>query len=200
VGSSSATTRPTGRRGVVPTTTTASPAPPPQRPPTTPTAPAVGPAATSGDRDARIDAALAAVHFDWRNLLPGWTLAFLGARSGLQGNTLPGLRRIEIYVRSSFTTGQLAQVIAHEIGHAVDVTYFDDADRQAFNVLRGRVPGAGWWVADGQSDFASGAGDWAESFAAWATGGLGTWASRLGPPPDAAQRAAIGRLVSSAIG
>jgi hypothetical protein len=159
-----------------------------------------GPAGTSGDRDARIDAALASVHFDWRHLLPGWTLAFLGPRSGLQGNTLPGSRRVEIYVRPTFTTGQLAQVIAHEIGHAVDVSYFDDADRRAFNVLRGRDPGAAWWVADGQSDFASGAGDWAESFASWATGGLGTWASRLGPPPDAAQRAAIGRLLSAAIG
>jgi hypothetical protein len=173
--------------------------PPPLRPATTPAARATGPAATSGDRDARIDAALAAVHFDWRHLLPGWTLAFLGPRPGLQGNTLPASRRVEIYVRSSFTTGQLAQVIAHEIGHAVDVTYFDDADRRAFNVLRGRAPGAGWWVADGQADFASGAGDWAESFASWATGGLGTWASRLGPPPDAAQRAAISRLVSSAV-
>jgi hypothetical protein len=159
-----------------------------------------GSAGTSGDRDARIDAALASVHFDWRHLLPGWTLAFLGPRSGLQGNTLPGSRRVEIYVRPTFTTGQLAQVIAHEIGHAVDVSYFDDADRRAFNVLRGRDPGAAWWVADGQSDFASGAGDWAESFASWATGGLGTWASRLGPPPDAAQRAAIGRLLSAAIG
>lgn len=125
---------------------------------------------------------------DWESALPGWTVSFERARQGYKGITYPSRRRIEIYVRRDQSITELAHVLAHELGHAIDVTYFTDAERAAFNVLRGRHPGSPWWVRPGGNDFASGSGDWAECFAWMVTGGRGGFFSRLGPPPDAAQQ------------
>jgi hypothetical protein len=148
----------------------------------------------------RIDQALAMVRIDWRNLLLGWHLEFRGYRDGYQGATFPDEHLIQVYVRTTSTPTQLAHVIAHEIGHAVDVTYLDDADRAGFSVLRGRPPDADWWAPDGATDFGSGSGDWAESFSAWATGGVGPWRSTLGPRPDPIQQLAISGLVTARSG
>jgi hypothetical protein len=150
--------------------------------------------------DPRIVAALGMVRVDWRRLLPGWVLRFQGPRSGYQGSTFPDDRRIEVYVRRDSSIPQLAHVIAHELGHAIDVTYFDEPARGAFDAIRGRSAGGMWFVADGTTDFASGAGDFAECFSWMATGGAGTWRSRLGSPPGGLQQVAIVDLVSRATG
>ena len=133
-------------------------------------------------------------------MLPGWRLEFRGPRAGYQGVTFPNEHLIQVYVRANTTPGLMAHVIAHEVAHAVDVTYFDEAARSGFSVLRGRDPNEIWWAGDGASDFASGAGDWAESFAWWATAGVGDWRSELGRPPDAVQQLAISALVNERTG
>ena len=81
-----------------------------------------------GSDDARqvAAAALAMVRYDWAGRLPGWTLHFADGRSGYRGLTFIERRAIEVYVRPGDTPEKVAQIVAHEIGHAVDLTYLDD--------------------------------------------------------------------------
>ena len=136
---------------------------------------------------------LALLRTDWRAALPGWQIRFLPGRKGLRGATYPDRRVIEIYVRSGDRPDELAHVVAHELGHAVDVARLDDADRAAWRAARG-VPANVRWFPEGSAvaDYATPAGDWAESFAHWQVGS--GWFSRVGPPPDAAQQVLIARL------
>jgi len=141
--------------------------------------------------------ALARIPLDWRAVLPGWQLRFLPGRVGVRGATYPDRKVIEIYVRSGDSPAEVAHVLAHELGHAVDVSRLDPTRRAAWSVSRGIDPAASWYPAGSASvDFATPAGDWAESFARWQTG-VG-WFSRLGPPPDVAQTALIAQLAGLA--
>ncbi|MFZ4517025.1 MAG: hypothetical protein ACOYOP_01455 [Microthrixaceae bacterium] len=134
------------------------------------------------DRAAR---ALGRIRYDWRSRLPGWQVRFLPGRDGLRGSTFPRDRVIEVYVRRNQSVTDVAHVIAHELGHAVDVSLLTDADRAAWLAARGVDPGTTWFPGEsGVTDFSTGAGDFAESFAHWQVGDQ--WYSRLGPPPDAA--------------
>lgn len=145
-----------------------------------PTAPApivTAPPSATGDE------VLAELGIDFASLLPGWTIEFLGPRTGMRGTTFPYEHRIEIYVRDSFTHEELVHVVGHEVGHAVDVTYLNDADRAQWAAARG-YSGRSWWTGNGLTDFAVGAGDWAECYA-WAHMGHGPWYSELGDPPSA---------------
>ncbi len=160
------------------------------------TTPAVAPTTTtppvaSTDLLANVDAL---VRFDWRDALPGWSIQFVGPRPGLRGATFPPQHVIQVYVSRGEALDLIAHAFAHELGHAMDVTYLDDADRAAFNQARGRAPNFGWWVAAAADDFASGAGDWAECFAWMTTGGVGGFYSKLGPPPSAAVMALMTQL------
>ncbi|UDY37032.1 hypothetical protein [Dermatobacter hominis] len=137
--------------------------------------------------------ALGLLRFDWRAILPGWQIRFLPGRSGIRGATFPDRQVIEIYVRSSDGPDELAHVVAHELGHAVDVSRLDDADRQVWRATRGIPAGAAWFPSgSGAPDYSTPAGDWAESFAHWQVGS--GWFSKLGPPPDTAQVAVLVRL------
>jgi hypothetical protein len=141
--------------------------------------------------------ALSRVRFDWRSVLAGWQVRFLPGRKGLRGSTFPDARVIEVYVRSSDDVAGLSHVIAHEMGHAVDVSRLGDVQRAAWKAARGADPAAPWFPAgDGVSDYASPAGDWAESFARWQTG-VG-WYSQVGPPPNAVQTALMASLAGLA--
>lgn len=138
--------------------------------------------------------ALARIRYDWRTFLPGWQLRFLPGRAGYRGSTFPQRRVIEVYVRDGDDPDGLSHVIAHEIGHAVDVTLLDDGERAAWRAARGITPEAPWFPgASGAADYSTGAGDFAESFARWQTG-VG-WYSRLGPPPTPIQTGLLARLV-----
>ncbi len=137
--------------------------------------------------------ALGLISFDWRNGLPGWELRFLDGRAGYRGLTYPDAAVIEVFIRPGDTPEQLAHVVAHEIGHAVDVARLSDIDRVAWAAARGYGTQASWWVASGGSDFASGSGDFAESFAWWQAG-VGRWYGELAGPPDALQIALLAGL------
>jgi hypothetical protein len=141
-----------------------------------------------------VDRAEQLVHFDWRDALPGWTIQFAGQRAGMRGATFPAQRVVQVYVRQGESAADVAHAFAHELGHAIDVTYMNDQVRAEFNQARGRSATFGWWVAPGADDFASGAGDWAECFAWTMTNGVGGFYSKLGPPPDSSVMALIGQL------
>ncbi len=104
-----------------------------------------------------------------RDLLPEWTIEYLGPLPGYRGNTnLPTLT-ISVYVGASDTATSVAEVLAHEAGHALDITYLDNPARVRWLEARG-VPDAAWWPGNGLSDFDTGAGDFSEAVAFWLVG------------------------------
>jgi hypothetical protein len=106
-------------------------------------------------------------------LLPGsvgFTIEFLPARGGYGGLTYPDSRRIEIYVDEGWSDARLAHVVAHEIGHAVDMARNSRSDHERWRAARGIPSTTKWWADPYTSDFATPGGDFAECFAAWAVG------------------------------
>lgn len=140
--------------------------------------------------------AVGLIRYDWRNGLPGWELRFVDGRRGYRGLTHSTQRVIEVFVRDDDTPVVLAHVTAHEIAHAIDVTYFGPEQRGTWAAVRGLRPGAPWFVQSGGSDFASGAGDFAESFAWWQTTGS-QWFGQLGPPPTVTQLGVLAQLTGA---
>ncbi|MBV8162382.1 MAG: hypothetical protein JO265_15795, partial [Acidimicrobiia bacterium] len=107
--------------------------------------------------DGRIAAALGRIDYPWQQL--GYRIVFLGPESGLFGRTSPReLGTIEIYVRPDENVDTLAHVIAHEIGHAVDLVYGTDQRRSLWMALRGISPRA-WFTCSMCQDFTTPAGD-----------------------------------------
>jgi hypothetical protein len=112
--------------------------------------------------------ALSHLKFDWRETFPGWRVVFLPARRGYLGMTYRPERRIEIYVRLDRPSKAIAHDVAHELGHAMDVTYLDAARRGRFLELRDLASDTAWWACNSCTDLDTGAGDFAETFALWA--------------------------------
>ncbi len=135
--------------------------------------------------------ALARIAYPWQQL--GWTVQFLPARTGYRGMAWPADRRIDVFVRDGQSLDEVAYVIAHELGHAVDLTHGTDERRTAWRQLRGMPAGAGWWACDACTDYATGAGDFAEVFAVSQLGPV-DYRSEMGPPPDAATLTALAPL------
>jgi hypothetical protein len=137
---------------------------------------------------------LATFEYDWQSGLPGWEFSFHPGREGVLGYTFVREKRIEIYVRDQMSDSLLAHVIAHEMGHAIDVTENTGDDRRRWQEVRG-IEDKPWWPGSGATDFSTGAGDFAESFAAWQLGSA-SFRSNLGEPPDDAARAVMAELVN----
>ncbi len=112
-------------------------------------------------------AAEALLPFDWQEALPGWEINYRGHNDSFRGLTYPYEQTIEIFVRADDTPEQLASIVAHELGHAMDVTHMGSDERNRWLEARG-VDDAPWWSDAFASDFESGAGDFAEAFAVWA--------------------------------
>ena len=160
----------TNLAALLPAATLGQPLPDPDRPATVP--------------DATGSAALATIPFDWERLLPGWTIEFAGHHDDLLGGTSWQERRITIWIRPEQSLGQVRHVIAHEIGHALDVTYFDHALRTRWTAQRSFDPDEDWWPESGENDYASPAGDLAETIATWVNG-TDHWAGTGGEPTEA---------------
>lgn len=126
-------------------------------------------------------AALAMIDYPLEPL--GWTVSFLPGRSGYLGLAIGPERRIEIYVRPSHGVTDVAHTLAHEIGHAVDLTYGSNYRRAEYRRMRGFSPDVTWFGCDECSDYATPAGDFAEVFEYWLLGG-GDYRSQLAGPPD----------------
>lgn len=129
--------------------------------------------------------ALEAITFPWRDELPGWEIEFVTGAGNIAGYTWSREQRIEVFVRPGATSGDLARIFAHELGHAVDVTKNDGDERRSWLAIRD-AESAPWWPGNGLADFATGAGDFAEAFAVWQVGD-GDYRGELGPPPTPEQ-------------
>jgi len=143
--------------------------------------------------DPREVEALDRIGFPWRQTLPGWSIVFRPERVGLRGLTKSDDRQIEIYVRDSDTSDSLLRIIAHELGHAVDITLNSPADRERWRVARGVGPNVPWWPGNAMADFDTLAGDFAEAFATLLTGSVSL--SRVAPAPGPAELAILAEKV-----
>ena len=101
----------------------------------------------------------------------------------LRGLTDTGKHTITLYLARGDAPHRTAHDLAHEIGHAWDAEHMTTASRRAYLARRG-VPKAAWWPSSGRSDYAVGAGDFAEVFALCHAASP-EFRSRLAPrPPD----------------
>ena len=130
--------------------------------------------------------------FDFRSAFPTWGLDFLGPRQGLRALTYPAERRIEVFVREDDTAASIHRVLAHELGHVIDVEWNSDSDRERWREQRGLPDSVPWWPNAEAPDFATGAGDFAEAFAVLETGI--TTRSQVAGQPDAADLALLQEL------
>ncbi len=141
-------------------------------------------------------AALDQITFAWQDGLPGWTLEFVSGEGSVAGYTWSFEKRIEVFVRPGATPNELARILAHELGHAVDLTMNTSEERTRWLEAR-NAAGAQWWPKSGAADFSSGAGDFAEAFAALLVGDA-DYRGELAPPPTAEQLALLRALASDA--
>ncbi len=143
-----------------------SPVPPaPQPEPEPAPAPPPPPPVTPDERGA---AALALLDHPWQQL--GWTIDFEPGRPGYLGMAYVEERRIVVWVRPEQSIEHLASVVAHELGHAVDLTWGTPERRARWTQLRGLDASTPWFGCSQCTDFATPAGDFAEVFSYWQTG------------------------------
>lgn len=139
---------------------------------TEPVTEAVEPATEASSAESRPDElgrlAQDLVDFDIGSELPGWTVEFAGDNPSLRGLTNSRTRSIVVFVEPGDTSESVAQVLMHEVGHAIDLERLSDDLRRDWISMRG-MPSV-WWAGDGLNDFAVGAGDFAEAVAVATTG------------------------------
>lgn len=140
-------------------------------------------------------AALAHISYPWRDL--GFTVSFASARSGLRAVTYTRERRIVVFVRRGEPVAQTAFDLAHELGHAFDLTHGTWPRRQRWLELRGVDPSTPWFGCSGCDDLSTGSGDLAEVFALWQVGPV-DFASRLARAPSPAELARLVELFDPA--
>jgi hypothetical protein len=112
----------------------------------------------------------------------GWSVRYVATRPRApRAQADRRARRITIFVAATDVPHRVAHDIAHELGHAWDDAAMTDRTRAAFLRRRG-APSARWWPGGRWSDYASGAGDFAEVFARCHAASP-EFRSRLAPPP-----------------
>lgn len=123
-------------------------------------------------------------------LVGGASAADLGYRlrfappgpAGVRAQTDRAARTITVHVAPGEPTHLVAHDLAHELGHALDDRALSHAERAAYLRRRG-APGARWWPGASFSDYATGAGDFAEVYALCHAASP-EFRGRLGPRPE----------------
>lgn len=128
----------------------------------------------------RKQAVLALIHYPSEDL--GFDIVFLGSRPGYRAMTLAARHRIEIYVRHGDGPMRQAFDLAHELGHAFDLTYNNEERRRKWLALRGIESSTPWFGCNACPDYGTPAGDFAETFA-FLLLGPGNFHSLMAPQP-----------------
>ena len=136
----------------------------------------------------RPETALDLIQIPWHDL--GYDVVFMPPRPGFRAMTYPTQHRIEIYARPDDDLDLLAYDIAHELGHAFDLTYNTSETRKKWMRLRGIKPSTPWFGCDRCSDYNTPAGDFAETFALLLRGPK-YFRSRIAPRPTPEQIPAL---------
>jgi hypothetical protein len=122
--------------------------------------------------------ALTLVGYDPSSL--GYRVRFEPGRTDVRAQVDRSSETISVYLRRGDIAHVVAHDIAHELGHAYDQQRMNDAERRAYLASRG-VPAAAW-LPTADSDYAVGAGDFAEVFALCHSASP-DFRSRLAPRP-----------------
>lgn len=149
------------------------------------------PACRDTTPEQRGQAALASLPSSWR--ASGTTVTFEPGKPEVLGTTtIEGALRVAIYVRpcAEENDALLRHVIAHELGHAWDRAKMTPERREQYLRVRRIRTDVPWFGCAGCTDFATPAGDFAETYAQWLRGS-GEGRSELGPPATSAQLEAI---------
>jgi hypothetical protein len=133
-------------------------------------------------------AALALIPFSWQQL--HYQIVFMPPQPGVRGMIFQREHRIEIYARPADDARHIAYDIAHELGHAIDMTFNTAKTRRKWMQMRGIDPSTPWFGCDRCTDFSTPAGDFAEAFALLLLG-PGHFAGRIAPPPTDEQLTAL---------
>lgn len=139
--------------------------------------------------------ALAEIDYPWASRLPQWSIEFKRGNTDVAGYTWSRQERIEVFVRPGDDMATVARVLAHELGHAIDVAHNNASERRQWMDQRGAADDSPWWPYNGAADFDTGAGDFAEVFTAWQLG-IDDFRSRLAGPPTADDLQLLERLAS----
>jgi hypothetical protein len=125
----------------------------------------------------------------------GVTVTFLPGRGGLKGMTYYDTHAVEVYVGSCSAESDalLRHVVAHEMGHAWDSEHMTDQLRADYLAARGIPAGTPWFGCNGCQDFATPAGDFAETYAQWQRGASDS-RSTMAPPATAAELGSLARF------
>ena len=122
----------------------------------------------------------------------GVTVSFKAAKSGYLGLTFPAQHHVDVFVRScaAESAALLRHVVSHEMGHAYDAAHMTPALRDAYKAMRGIPASTPWFGCNYCSDFATPAGDFAETYSQWQRGTADS-RTKMAPMPSASQLAAI---------
>ena len=105
---------------------------------------------------------------------------------GVRGMIFQREHRIEIYARPADDARHIAYDIAHELGHAIDMTFNTAKTRRKWMQMRGIDPSTPWFGCDRCTDFSTPAGDFAET-CAYLLLGPGNYRSTMAPAPTREQ-------------
>src|SRR5262245_47899766 len=94
----------------------------------------------------RNDAALAMITYPWHDLQ--YDIVFMPPQTGYRAMTYPRQKRIEIYARPNDDAKRLAHDIAHELGHAVDMTFNTAETRKEWLEIRHIDPSKTWFTCN----------------------------------------------------
>lgn len=150
--------------------------------------------ASLASTEARREAALALIPIPWQEL--GYEIVFMPPQHGYRAMTFGRHKRIEIYARSGDDVLMLAHDIAHELGHAIDLTYNTQSTRAAWMAVRGISPETPWFGCARCSDYRTPSGDFAETFSLLLLGSS-HFRGRIAPCPTVEQLPDLARFFES---
>ncbi|MBK5306670.1 MAG: hypothetical protein JJD92_08300 [Frankiaceae bacterium] len=123
----------------------------------------------------------------------GVTVSFLPGGGALKGMTYYDRHHVDVFVQSCARESDtlLRHVVAHEMGHAWDSVHMTDELRARYLAARGIATGTPWFGCNKCQDFATPAGDFAETYAQWQRGASDN-RSTVAPAASPAQLASLG--------